>query len=60
MVSTRQSPLNLRGGPGVNFPVLLQMPKGTLIEVLNEYRDWYVVRREGVVGYANRHFITLL
>ncbi len=60
VVSTRQSPLNLRGGPGVNFPVLLQMPKGTLIEVLNEYRDWYVVRREGVVGYANRHFITLL
>ena len=59
VVTTEETPLNLRGGPGENFPILLRIPNGTPVEVLGEYNGWYVVRVGNVIGYANAQYIRL-
>lgn len=57
VVATEETPLNLRGGPGEGFPILLRIPNGTPVEVLNEYNGWYVVRAGNVLGYASKQYI---
>jgi len=57
VVATEETPLNLRGGPGEDFPVLARIPNGTPVEILNEYDGWYVVRVGDLVGYAAAPFI---
>lgn len=59
VVTTQESPLNLRGGPGTSFPILARIPNGTPVEVLNQYNGWYVVEYGDLVGYADSRFITL-
>ncbi len=56
-VTTEETPLNLRGGPGEDFPVLARIPNGTPVEILNEYDGWYVIRIGDLVGYAAAPFI---
>ena len=58
-MSTQATPLNIRGGPGTQFPVLLQLPNGTPVQVLNSYNGWYVVQYGDLVGFADSRFITL-
>ncbi len=52
--------LNLRDKPSVSSYVVTQAPNGARLTVINQYRDWYVVRYEGVVGWAYGDFITLV
>ena len=59
VVTTENTPLNVRGGPGDRFPILLRIPNGTPVEILNEYDGWYVVRVGNVIGYADAEYITL-
>ena len=59
VVATERTPLNLRGGPSVNFPILARIPNGTPVEVLNDYNGWYVIRYGDLVGYADGRYITL-
>ena len=50
--------LNLRSGPGTSYKVLLVMPKGAGVEVLQKNGDWYQVRYKGTTGYASRKYLT--
>lgn len=59
VVVTESTPLRLRGGPGVNFPVLMRIPNGTPVEVLNSYNGWYVIRVGDLLGYADSRYIKL-
>ncbi len=59
VVHTEKGPLNLRGGPGEAFPVLARIPNGTPVEVLNAYRDWYVVRFGTLLGYVDGRYLEL-
>lgn len=52
--------LNIRDTPSTSSPVVIQAPNGASLTVINQYRDWYVVRYEGVVGWAYGDFITLV
>lgn len=52
--------LNLRDKPSVSSYVVTQAPNGARLTVINQYHDWYVVRYEGVVGWAYGDFITLV
>lgn len=57
VVVTERTPLNLRGGPSTNFPVIVRIPNGTPVEVLNSYNGWYVIRHGDLVGYADSRYI---
>lgn len=45
--------LNLRSGPAQSYKVLVKMPRGSIVEVVEIYDDnWWRVKFEGEVGYA--------
>lgn len=48
--------LNLRAGKSANFAALKQMRSGVTVAVLDDSDpDWWLVRYDGVVGYACTH-----
>ena len=52
--------LNIRDKPSTTAAVLARAYDGTRLTILNQWEDWYVVRLDGMVGWANSQFITLL
>lgn len=44
--------LNLRTGPGLNYPILLTMPQGAAVTVQSSSGDWSSVIYNGTAGYA--------
>ncbi|MCI8478124.1 MAG: SH3 domain-containing protein [Oscillospiraceae bacterium] len=52
--------LNIRTHPELTAPVLVQAYDGARLTVLNQWEGWYVVRFDGVVGWASADFITLI
>lgn len=52
--------LNIREKPSTSAAVLAKAYDGTRLTVLNQWEDWYVVKLDGMVGWANGDFITLL
>lgn len=52
--------LNIRARPDTSAPVVARAYDGARVTVINQWQDWYLVRFDGVVGYANSDFITLL
>ncbi|MGO5114759.1 N-acetylmuramoyl-L-alanine amidase [Candidatus Avoscillospira sp. LCP25S3_F1] len=57
VVRTENTPMNLRGGPGTDFPVLRRVPNGTPVEILNQYNGWYVIRVGDLLGYADGRYL---
>ena len=51
--------VNIRSLPSTKGAVLGSIPNRTTVNVYGETGDWYVVRYNGVPGYANRNFIRL-
>lgn len=52
--------LNLRARPSTSAPILLQIPDGAPITILNGADGWYLVTYNGVTGYVSSDFVTLL
>ncbi len=52
--------LNIRDKPSTSSYVVTQAPNRAPLTVINQYRNWYVVRYEGVVGWASADFVTLV
>ena len=52
--------LNLRNGPSTTFSTITKIPKDAPVTVLNEYKGWYVIEYDDLVGYVDKRFITLL
>lgn len=52
--------LNIRDKPSTDSYVVARAPDGAALTVINQYRDWYVVRYRGIVGWANSDFVTLV
>ena len=44
--------VNIRQGPGTNYPVVTTIPGGSNVEVLNCYGEWCSVTWNGQSGYA--------
>lgn len=62
-VEVTASMANLRQGPSLESPVVAQLPKGTVLEVLGQEGDWYRVRwtdpvKGQVEGYIARRLVT--
>lgn len=52
--------LYLRAGPGTNYQITGQMPRGTKLVILAQQPGWYNVRTPmGYVGWANSQYIAL-
>ncbi len=49
--------LNLRSGPGTDHPVLVTMPAGALVEVLDDSALWWHVDYQGIRGWAHSGYL---
>ena len=52
--------LNIRDRPTASSTVLAMAYDGARLTVLNQWQGWYVVRFDGLVGWASSDFITLI
>ena len=52
--------LNIRERPSTSAPIIASAADGTRLTVLNQWQGWYLVRVNGVLGWASGDFITLL
>lgn len=52
-----QTPVNMRSGGGIDFPVVSQVPCGGVVEVLQQTSEWSMVTSGGVVGYMKSSFL---
>ena len=58
-VTDSGGPVALRAYPSAQGQVITQIPNGTTVTVLGQYRGWYVVLYGESIGYANAAFIQL-
>jgi uncharacterized protein YraI len=52
-----ENDLNLRAGPGIEYPVVAAMPSGATVDVMTCQAGWCRVAFNGTVGWASRAFI---
>ncbi|MEQ2455038.1 N-acetylmuramoyl-L-alanine amidase [Flavonifractor hominis] len=52
--------LNIRDKPNTSSAVLARAYDGARLTVLNQWENWYVVRFDGIVGWASADFVTLI
>lgn len=57
-VRLQSGTLNLRTAPVSDAPVILRMPNGASVTILNEYNGWYVVDYHGTLGFARSEFLS--
>ena len=57
-VQTSGASLNIRSRPTLTSTVVGRIPNGASVEVNGIYDTWYVVEYNGVIGYADRWYIT--
>lgn len=60
VVDVNWGSLNIRDKPDITSYVVARAPDGARLTVINQYRGWYVVRYNGIVGWANADFVTLV
>lgn len=62
VVATIKTPnntaINLRSGPGMNYPTLRQFPGDRYVSVLAKGRGWWCVSIDGYVGFMSSDFLT--
>ena len=52
--------VNIRKGPGVNFPIVLQVNKlGTLVTVIAKTKDWYQIKVKDRIGWIYATFLSI-
>ena len=54
------SDVNLRSGPGTNYPVIDCLPKGAVVEVTDRSNpNWYAVNYNGTSGYMSSRYLKI-
>ena len=56
-VSISSGTLNLRQRPQLTARILASMPNNAPLTIVGQWRDWYVVNYNGIVGYALSRYI---
>lgn len=49
--------LNVRSGPGTNYSVLIAIPNGTTVTVLEKDGGWYKISYNGQTGYVSGDYL---
>ena len=52
--------LNVRARPDTTAAILAQAPDGAPLTIINGANGWYLVNFNGIIGYVNSDFVTLL
>jgi len=52
--------LNIRARPDTGATVVARAYDGASVTIVNQWQGWYLVRFDGVVGYASSDYITLV
>lgn len=52
--------LNIRDRPNTSATVIARAYDGARLTVLNEWQGWYLVRFNGILGWANGNFVTFV
>ena len=60
VVDVNWGTLNIRARPSTSAPVIASAIDGARLTVHNQWQGWYLVRFNGVLGWASGDFITLL
>lgn len=58
-VTTKCGNLNVRIGPGLNYPAFTQLSKGSKVEVIGKDGDWLKIRLSERTGYVHATYVTL-
>ena len=51
---------NIRSSPSTTAPIVARAYDGARLTVINQWQGWYLVRFDGVVGYASSDYVTLV
>ena len=55
------SDVNLRSGPGTNYPVIDCLPKGEVVTITDRSNpDWYAVIHDGQSGYMSSRYLQIV
>ena len=57
VISYNGKNVNLRTGPGLNYPILGSFPPGTPLSVLKTGSTWYQIKINGIYGYMMEKYI---
>ena len=49
--------LNMRTGPGTNYPIIIQLKNNTKLEILGESGKWYKVKVNNYTGYVHKDYV---
>ncbi len=60
VVDVEWGALNIRARPDRTAPIVARAYDGARLTVINQWQGWYLVRFDGVVGYASSDYITLV
>ena len=59
-VKTTTEPLNIRGKPTTESEVLTTVSNGQKLAVWGTWNDWHIVSLNGITGYANKRYVTII
>lgn len=65
IVSTQNTDLNVRKGPGTEYEKVGSLAKGTIIDITgtttnSEKEEWYKISGNGIIGFVMKKYITLV
>lgn len=60
VVDVEWGALNIRSRPAIGAPIIARAYDGARLTVINQWQGWYLVQFDGVVGYANSDYVTLV
>ncbi|MCI5655751.1 MAG: SH3 domain-containing protein [Candidatus Pseudoruminococcus sp.] len=59
-VTTQNTALNIRNQPSTSAQVIGQAPRGAILTILGTEGSWYLITYNGLQGYVNSNFVTLI
>ena len=57
VVETESGRLNVRSGPGTEYPRIGSLPKGESVDVFAEQGDWAYIAGDGLQGYVSKLYL---
>ena len=60
VVDVEWGSLNIRARPDKTAPIVAKAYDGARLVVMGQWQGWYLVRFDGIVGYASAEYITLV